>query len=81
MVEYKELIVFLLNEVVLKLFDMKNANNRSNNLSFATQLKKIQEPSEVYLDKEDSMMEFSQVSSRMQESVLSTNRMRSQGRK
>jgi hypothetical protein len=82
MVQYKELIVFLLNDVVLKLFDMRNANGRSNsnhNLSFANQLKKIQE-TEVYLDREDSM-EFSQVSTPMHESGISTNRMKSQGRK
>ena len=66
MVQYKELIVFLLNDVVLKLFDIRNANGKSNsnhNLSFANQLGKIRE-TEVYLDREDSM-EFSQVSARM----------------
>ena len=71
--------MFLLNDVVLKLVDIRNANGRSNsnhNLSFANQLKKIQE-TEVYLDREDEM-EFSQVSARMQESGV---RMKSQGRK
>ena len=44
MVSYKELIVFLLSEVVVKLFDVRNnARSQSNNhnLSFANQLKKI----------------------------------------
>ena len=86
MLQYKDLIIFLLNEVVLKLFDLsepkKVANRRENSigqtptLSFANQLKKIQEP-DLYLDKEMDLMEFSQVSSRMQESQISTSRMRS----
>ena len=73
MLEYKELIIFLLNDVVIKLLDSQEKKANSNKvLSFAMQLNKVkaQEDSEG--------MEFSQESSRiMMGSQISTSRKRS----